>query len=159
MENKTPFQIQRAMSVTYTAFFVSVIIAIVISSVIVNKSGPILQDADREFAEIIKYIALFVFLLHIPLAYIIPQKAIKKIDKTIPLSEKLLLYNKSLIIRFALLSSAVIFVSVVFCLIADTNLIYIAAMGLVFFLIGKPNPFKTASDLELSDDEKKQLFG
>ncbi len=70
----------------------------------------------------------------------------------------MMLYYKALLIRFALLASGIIIISLVFCFTADTNLVYIAAMGLVFFLIGKPNPFKISSDMELPDEEKKQLF-
>lgn len=158
MENKTPYQIQRLINITYSAFFFFVILVILISSVIVNNYGTITR-ADKELAEMLKYISFLSFLIHVPLAYIMPQRAIKKIDKELTLKEKLILYHKAVFLRFAILSSAVIFISVIFCIIADTNLVYVAAMGLVFFLIGKPNPFKTASDLGLSDEEKQQLFG
>ncbi len=150
---------QRMLNVTFSIFFFLVILAIVICSLVVKNTGGVLEGADREFTEMLKYIAMLIFLLHVPVAYILPQKSVKKIDKDVSLNEKLVLYHKAMVLRYALLSSAVIFVCIVFCLIVDTNLIYIAAMGLVFFLIGKPNPFKTASDLGLTDEEKQQLFG
>ena len=157
MNHKTPSQIQRMLNISYSAFFFLTVFAILIASLIVNQMGHVLEP-DRELFEILKYLSFISFLIHVPLAYILPQKAIKKIDRDAILEQKLVLYHKALFLRYAILASAVMFVSVIFCLTADTSLIYIAAMGLIFFLIGKPNPFKTASDLKLSDEDKQELF-
>ncbi len=157
MENKSPAQIQRLLNVKFSFFFFSAILVLLISSLSENYYGPFI-DINKNTLDILKYIAIASLLIHLPIAFIIPQNAIKKIDKDLVLNAKMILYYKALFFRFAITASAIISVCLIFVITADTNLIYIAAMGLVFFLISKPSPFKTASDLQLKAEEKKELF-
>lgn len=157
MQNKTPMQIQRSLNVVFSFFFLSVIVVLLISSFVVKQYGP-LMDLTESSIDILRYVAIFSLVIHLPLAFYLPQKAIRKIDNNIPLKNKMYFYYKALFLRFAIITSALIIICLFFVFTADTNIIYIAAMGLIFFLISKPNPFKTATDLKLKGEEKNQLF-
>jgi FtsH-binding integral membrane protein len=141
----------------YGILFLTMIVFLVAASLIVSNMGPLLQE-DPSMFHILKYIAIGVPIVAIPIAYSYPQKLISRISPELGFPEKLMEYEGALFIRFALVEGAAILVSIFFMLTGDTNLMMVLAIILLFFILSRPTPFKAATDLGLTEDEKAELM-
>ncbi len=157
MQKQSPKEILRGISFVYWAMLLGLVTFIVATSLFIShtETAPV---TDPESVYIIKTVLIILLLGLVPLSYIFPQKQIAKIDKTLPLEQKLIFYRVAAFIRFALMNAAGILTALGFLLTGATNLIYLQAIILLFFIIYKPGPFKIASDLELDENEKQQIM-
>ncbi|WP_183562853.1 hypothetical protein [Mucilaginibacter sp. SP1R1] len=73
------------------------------------------------------------------------------------LSEKLTGYQSAVIVRSALLEGASLFGIVVFMLTSNLFYLFISTVIMLYFLTLRPTADKTASDLQLTYDEKAEL--
>lgn len=155
MQPQTPKGIMRSLSVIYWGLFLSLFIFISVSAWLDTQS-PVSEDAYSVY--LIKTILVFLLIVLAPTSYLWPQKLIQRIDKQLPLDQKLTLYRSAQTIRFAAMNSAGVFIAIGFMLTGETNLMYMQVIVLLFFIIYKPSPFKTASDLELDENEKREIM-
>ncbi len=157
MDNQKPANQLRFLNRLYSIIFFSYIIFLILSSLVVSNAGPLLQE-DPGLFTIIKSIAIGFPIILIPIAYTWPQRKIKAIDESSPLEEKMIFYRKALSLRLLLILVVALAVSFIFMLIGDTNLIMVLAIVLLFLVLSRPTPFKVATDLGLSDQEKLELM-
>lgn len=146
----------RMLSRIYGILFISIIVVLVIASLIVSNKGHLLP-ADPNLYSILKFVAIGIAIIALPLAWAYPQNLIKKISEEWSLVEKMEKYRDALFFRFAVVESAAILVSILFLLIGDTDLMLVLAIILLFYILSRPTLFKAAADLELTEEEKKQL--
>jgi len=158
MQNLDPKTIFKNLLKVYWFLFLGMIVFLVIAALLVSNSGPIMED-DPYINQVFKILVIAFTVAGIPLAYTIPQKRIKKINAGLGLAEKLNNYQGALIIRFAITEGVAFFATIAFLLTGDTDLMLLLAIIYLFYIISRPSPFKTAGDLELSEEEKHQLFG
>jgi hypothetical protein len=157
MERQKPRDLIRNISFAYWAMLLGLVTFIVVTSLFVSNVGEtVITDPQTVF--IIKTTLIFILIVIAPVSYLIPQKQINNIDKSLKLIEKLRLYYTASIIRFVAMNMAGIAIAVGFMLTANTNIIFLQAVVLLFFLIYKPTPFKIASDLELDEKEKQEIM-
>lgn len=158
MQNNDPKTILKNLSLIYGALFLGMLLFLVIASLVVSNSGA-LGNNDQQTNQILKWVVIALSVGGIPLAFAVPQKMIKSIDKSLSLTEKLKKYQQALIIRFAITEGSALLTTFAFLFTGDTDLILLLAIILLFYIISRPNPFKAATDLELSQAEKARLYG
>ncbi len=157
MEKQKPRDLIRSISFAYWAILLGLVTFIVVTSLFLSNVGEtVITDPQTVF--IIKTTLIFILIVIAPVSYLIPQKQINRIDKSLNLIEKLRFYYTASIIRFVAMNTAGVIIAVGFMLTADTNLIFLQAVVLLFFIIYKPTPFKIASDLELDEKERQQIM-
>jgi hypothetical protein len=149
-------EILRSINLIYWGIFLTTVMFIVIGAVYVSNAGS-LPDADPQRNYIITTLLVFALMVIAPVSYAIPQKLIRKIDVNLELAGKLIAYRKATFIRLALMELAAILIALGFMATGNTNLVYVQVIVLLFFMIYKPTPFKIASDLSLSAEERKFL--
>ena len=152
-----PLRIFKVTHRIYGILFFTMIFFLVAASLFVSNLGPLLK-ADPGLIHILKYIAIGVTIVIIPIAYSYPQKLINRINPELAFHEKMQEYQRALFIRFALVEGTALMVSIFFILSGDTNLMMVLAIILLFYILSRPTPFKAATDLGLTDDEKAQLM-
>ncbi len=157
MFNSDPKAIFKNLTRVYWILFLTMVSFLIIASLLVSNTGP-LTGQDPLIHQILKLLVIGFTVVIIPLAYSFPQRMIKKIGPEPGLPEKIGKYQQALIIRFALTEGVAFFAIIAFLLTGDNDLILLLAIILLFFVISRPNHFKTSHDLGLSELEKKQLF-
>lgn len=157
MYNSDPKAIYKNLTKVYWILFLSMVSFLIIASLLVSNTGP-LAGQDPLMHQIFKLLVIGFTVVIIPLAHSVPQRMIKKIGPEAGLSEKIGKYQQALIIRFALTEGVAFFAIVAFLLTGDNDLILILAIILLFFVISRPNNFKTSHDLGLTELEKKEMF-
>ncbi len=158
MDKNNPLTVYNSIMKTYGIVFIAIIVSIVSASLYVSNLGSIVE-AESSSAFFMQLAAIAVTISIIPLGYISTQKMIKNIDPALTLQEKLLPYQKALTLRFLAIMAAAVLVNVFFWFTANTNLMLIVAIIILFYIISKPNPFKTADDLNLNTTDKLRLMG
>lgn len=157
MQEIKPRKIIRNISFLYWANLLGLVTFIVITSLYVSNVGKaIITDPQQDY--ILKTVLILLLIVIAPISYLVPQNKIKKIAKDQKLVIKLATYQSASLIRFILMSMAGILVALGFMLTANTNIIFLQAVVILFFLIYKPSPFKIASDLELEEKERQQIM-
>jgi hypothetical protein len=157
MFNSDPKAIYKNLTLVYWLLFLTMVSFLIIASLVVSNIGPMMGQ-DPLIHQILKLLVIGFTVVIIPLAHSVPQRMIKKIGPEATLSEKIGKYQQALIIRFALTEGVAFFAIVAFLFTGDNDLILILAIILLFFVISRPNNFKTSHDLGLTELEKKQMF-
>jgi hypothetical protein len=157
MFDSDPKAIYKNLTRVYWILFLMMISFLIVASLFVSNIGP-LTGHDTLIHQILKLLVIGFTVVIIPVAHSVPQRMIKKIGPETSLGERLGKYQQALIIRFALTEGVAFFAIVSFLLTGDNDLILLLAIILLFFIISRPNNFKTSHDLGLSALEKKQLF-
>ena len=157
MQEIKPRKIIRNISFLYWVNLLGLVTFIVITSFYVSNVGEVIIS-DPHHGYILKTVLIFLLIVIAPVSYLVPQNKIKKIAKDQKLVIKLAAYQSAILIRFIFMSMAGILVAMGFMLTANTNIIFLQAVVILFFLIYKPSPFKIASDLELEEKERKQIM-
>ncbi len=147
----------KAANKHYGKVFFSLILLLVFVSIMVSNFGPVLAHDPGLFAgmKTLAYILAGVLLV---LAYALVQKKIHRIPQEWPLEDKMAHYRKATSLRLWLIGAAGLLISLFFLLTADTNLILVLAIVLIFLILSRPGPFKAGSDLKLSEEDKKELL-
>ena len=158
MEKHSSFKVYKSIMETYGIIFIAIVVSIVAASLYVSNMGSIFEP-ETNAAFFMQLAAIAVTLAFIPVGYIFSQRMIKNIEPALSVYEKLLHYQKALKLRFTSMLATAFLVSFFFFLTANTNLMIILAIVLLFYLINKPNPFKTTDDLNLSPEDKQKLMG
>ncbi|MBW6479569.1 MAG: hypothetical protein K0B37_09085 [Bacteroidales bacterium] len=157
MKEQKPRDIIRSISFLYWAMLLGLVTFIVVASLFVSNVGEVIIS-DPHTAFILKTVLILILIVIAPISYLVPQRQINRIEKDQKLAAKLVAYHLASLIRFALMNSAGIIIALGFMLTANTNLIFLQAVVILFFLIYKPSPFKIASDLDLSEKERQQIM-
>jgi hypothetical protein len=157
MKEQKPRDIIRSISFLYWAMLLGLVTFIVVTSLFVSNVGEIIIS-DPHTAFILKTVLILILIAIAPISYLVPQRQINRIEKDQKLTAKLAAYHRASLIRFALMNSSGILIALGFMLTANTNLIFLQAVVILFFLIYKPSPFKIASDLELDEKERQQIM-
>lgn len=157
MQKQKPYEILRSMGLLYWAMLLGLVMLVALSAWFVNHSGAALGN-DPQSQYIVNTVLIFLLIAIAPLSYIVPQRMIAAIDRTLPLEDKLLRYKLPVLIRYFLLNMAGSLIAVGFMLSGNTNLMYLQAIVMLFFLVYKPSPFKVASDLDLNEQERQKLM-
>lgn len=157
MQNIEPKAIYKNIQLVYGALLVGMLFFLVIASLLVSNS-VLGKMTDPLMLQILKLLVIGFAVVLIPIAHGIPQRMIKKISPDLGLSEKMTKYQQALIIRFAATEIAAFFAIIIFMISGDTDLMFLIAIVLLYYLISRPNQFKVATDLELKELEKKELF-
>ncbi len=147
----------RALNRLYAALFALIIVAVVVASLIVSNTGSLLSENPALFTHL-QTVAFAISAILMVLAYAMPQKIVSRIPESDPLDEKMIDYRKAITWRLAFITDAALAVLVFFTLTGNTNLILVLAMILIFHILARPTPFKTASDLKLNEEEKLLLI-
>ncbi len=149
--------ILRGIATFYWLMFLSLVSYIVASALLVSNTDMVLIENLRH-AHILNAFVIFTLIVLAPVSYLVPQKMIGRIGQDRSLTDKLLLYRKPMLIRFAAMNAAGLLIALGFLLTATPNLIYLQVVVMLFFIIYKPSRFKIASDLALNEREKEQLM-
>ena len=157
MKEQKPRDIIRKISFLYWAMLLGLVTFIVATSLFVSNVGEIIIS-DPHTAFILKTVLILILIVIAPISYLLPQRQINRIEKDQKLTAKLAAYHMASLIRFGLMNSAGILIALGFMLTANTNLIFLQAVVLLFFIIYKPTPFKIVSDLELNEKERQQIM-
>ncbi len=147
----------RGLNRLYGRLFLLLIAALVASSLLVSNTGPLLAY-DPAFYAAMKTASIAVGAILLMIAYITPQRQIRRIDSSASLSEKIGVFRQATILRLLLLAGAGISTCIFFILTADTDLILLLAIIIIFLILARPTPFKTATDLKLNEEEKNTLM-
>ncbi len=145
------------MNRLYGQLFLFLIAALVFSSLLISNIGPLLIYNPGVYAAI-KTASIAVGAILMVIAYVTPQRQIREIDPSASLAEKIELFRQAVILRLLLITGAGAFTCLFFILIADTDLILLLAIIIIFLVLARPTPFKTAGDLKLNDEEKNTLM-
>lgn len=157
MENADPKKTYKNINLVYGMFFFSLIIFLLIASLMVSKTGPLIKE-DPLMEQILKLIVIAFTVVLIPIAQGFPQRMIRKIGGNLSLADKMAKYQSALTVRFALTEGTGIMAFLFFLITGDTDLMLLVAIILLYFLISRPSHFKVGADLALSEMEKKELF-
>jgi amino acid transporter len=157
MEQKQAKEIFRSLTKTYGTFFVAMIIFLVASSLILSSRGA-LSEGNGQMLVIQKAIAIGLAIIFIPLAYAYPQRQIRRIEHDWKLSLKITLYRQAVTLRLAIVASVFLINAIFFLVTGDNDLLMVLAIILVFFILSRPTPFRAATDLGLTEEEKLQLM-
>ncbi len=157
MKNNSPLKTYKSIMKTYGIIFIAIIVCIVSVSIYVSNLGTIIE-IKTSHAFIMQLTAITLTIALLPLGYISSQKIIKNINPALSLTEKLMPYRNALSLRFLSILTAAFLVNIFFLFTGNTNLIFILAIILLFYLINKPNPFKISDDLNLKEEEKQKLM-
>ena len=141
----------------YGRLFLLLIAALVLSSLLISNIGPLLTYDPGVYAAM-KTASIAVGAILLAIAYISPQRQIRQIDQSASLAEKIELFRQAVIMRLLLITGAGVFTCLFFVLIADTDLILLLAIIIIFLVLARPTPFKTAGDLKLNEEEKNTLM-
>ncbi|TVQ87833.1 MAG: hypothetical protein EA393_09910 [Bacteroidetes bacterium] len=157
MQEQKPRDIIRNISFIYWAMLLGLVTFIVVTSLFVSNVGEVIIS-DPQTAFILKTVLILTLIVIAPISYLVPQRKINRIKKDQKLNVKLAAYHMASLIRFVLMNSAGILIALGFMLTANTNLIFLQAVVILFFLIYKPSPFKIASDMDLDEKERQQIM-
>ncbi len=147
----------KKMNRMYSRIFFALIILLLFSSIYVSNVGALLAY-DAVLFSYLQAVSIAITAIFLVFAYAWPQAGIKKIPEEASLEDKLSPYREHIIRRLLLIGLAGLFVCLFFVLTADTNLMVVLAIILIFLILSRPTPFKTKADINLSEEEKKALM-
>lgn len=96
-------------------------------------------------------------LIAIPVGMKVSGNAIRKIDKNLPLNEKINGFSSAWIIRMAVIEGTTLFSIIALLITYDYRFLFIAILLLMFFLMNFPSISKMAQLLHLSGEEIQSL--
>ncbi len=141
----------------YSVVFFGLIACLLLSSIYVSNIGAVL-GYDAVLFTYLNAVSYALTALFLVFAYAYPQAVIKKVQAGDGFTEKIAIYRTAISRRMLLIGLAGLATCVFFVLTADTNLMVVLAIILIFLILARPTPFKTAADLSLSDEEKRSLM-
>ncbi len=147
----------KKMNRMYSTVFFALIILLLISSIYVSNLGAIL-GYDAVLFSYLQAVSIAITAIFLVFAYAWPQAGIKKIPEDALLEDKLHQYHEFINKRLLFIGLAGLFTCLFFVLTADTNLMVVLAIILIFLILSRPTPFKTKADINLSEEEKKALM-
>lgn len=147
----------KKMNRMYSRIFFALIILLLLSSIYVSNIGAILTY-DAVLFSYLQAVSIAITAIFLVFAYAWPQARIKKIPADASLEDKLSQYQEPIIKRLMLIGLAGVFVCLFFILTADTNLMVVLAIILIFLILSRPTPYKTKADINLSEEEKITLM-
>ncbi len=147
----------KKMNRMYNRIFFALIILLLFSSIYVSNVGAILAY-DAVLFSYLQAVSIAITAIFLVFAYTWPQTGIKKIPEDASPEDKLGQYREHMIHRLLLIGLAGLFTCLFFVLTANTNLMVVLAIILIFLILSRPTPFKTKADLALSEEEKKALM-
>ncbi len=147
----------RALNKIYGRVFFTLILLLLVSSVAVSQYGAWVIHEPRLQATI-KTIAIAVAGLLLVVAYVYPQGRMRKMSDDLDLSDKMKQFRTLITHRLLLIFAAGVFTCLFFTLTGDTNLMMVLAIIILLLIMARPTPFKTATDLRLTEEEKQFLF-
>ncbi len=157
MEKPNALEQMKLISTLYAILFGVIILVLIPVSLYVSRSGPLLQPQPELFTTLYGAAMVMAAILLI-LAFLIPKRKMGKIDPADKLNDKLTQYRKAITLRLALTADAALATLVFFLLTGDTQLILVVSIVLIFFIMARPTPFKAASEMGLSEQEKEQIL-
>lgn len=157
MEKQQAKNIFRSLTRIYGIFFLAMILFLVIASLMLSHRGPLSQTTDQ-LQVIQKAIAIGLAIVLLPLAYGYPQRQIRRIGQEWKLNLKINIYRQAVTLRLAIVASVFLINAIFFLVTGDNDLLMVLAITLVFFILNRPTPFRAATDMGLSDEEKMQLM-
>lgn len=141
----------KAIQILYFALIAGVSLFFGIALLLVN-------GVDSKFAittanqVIYKMILVFAILAGIPLVISMTQKAIAKIDPSLDLASKLMLYQSQFLIRMAVLDGLALLSIVFYMNSGDYSIALIGAAVIIVMLLSFPSVKKIASDLNVDEE-------
>jgi len=147
----------RKLNKVYGAMFFILILLLLLASILVSNYGPLSQQHPQQTA-LFKSINIAITALILILAYVYPQLQIKKMDSSMALQEKIDAYSRIIRFRLLMIVAAGLITCLFFLMTGDTNLMVVLAIIIIFLILARPTPFKTAADLNLSEEEKNILL-
>jgi uncharacterized protein with PQ loop repeat len=133
----------RSIKVVYFSLILGLLSFLVVTFLISQKLKFTFDKSDP-----IIFANLVLFFLSVPIGYMVSQAMWNKIEKNLPLKDKLLNYQKGFLIRIATCEGVGLF-SLVGFLLSD-NLIYLVLTATILFIIY--NYFPSLEKLELQMD-------
>lgn len=147
----------KGVNKTYSMVFFALILLLLISSIYVSNLGAVLTY-DAVLFTYLQAISIATTAIFLVFAYVYPQAKLKKIPPDSSLPDKMSRYRELITHRLILIGAAGLATCVFFILTADTNLMVVLAIILIFLILSRPTPFKVKADLALSEEEKKSLM-
>lgn len=147
----------REMNKRYSAAFFALILLLLVSSIYISNLGAVLTY-DAVLFTYLQALSIAITAILLVFAYAYTQAQIKKIPSGDTLPDKIKKYKSAISYRIILIGLAGLTTCVFFVLTADTNLMVILSIILIFLILSRPTPFKTKADLSLSEEEKKALM-
>lgn len=141
----------KAIQILYFALIAGVSLFFGIALLLVN-------GVDSKFAittanqVIYKMILVFAILAGIPLVISMTQKAIAKIDPSLDLASKLMLYQSQFLIRMAVLDGLALLSIVFYMNSGDYSIALIGSAVIIVMLLSFPSVKKIASDLNVDEE-------
>lgn len=153
-KNNSPKQVMSNIRIIYLALVTGLIIFMALA---VNMRGNE-NISSPETTDILFIIDIIVNAMMLPLSFIVSNKRIDQIDRKLALSEKLNQFMQAFIIRLAILEAPALFSVIVLLLNGNISALALFALALALIGLNYPTPERIGKMLELTDEEKKQLY-
>ena len=148
----TVSKVLKELTRTYYSLLAVILLALLACSLISNQVGPLMgQDPQTLYAA--KLILYLIVATGLFVALYFPARFIKNLNKETTVDEKLKAYKKAQVLRFMFFGVTSLTVSAFFLLTADSNIILVQAIVLLFMIVYKPSAFKLKSDLSLTTND------
>lgn len=112
---------------------------------------------NQELNNTLKYVLIVVAVPAYFAGNYFRKSIINKIDDQAPLSEKLGQYQKAIIIHWAAIDIPATIAGISFLLTRNTLYLIMLAVFMVLLFMFRPNKERIAEELELTEEQKKQL--
>ncbi len=147
----------KTLNLIYVAILASLSIAAIFSVIMVFKSGamPVFGTGDND---LIKSIVIIALLVGIPVSHIFFYKKVKHIDKSLPVLQKMAMYQTAFIVRVSMLEGIGLLALIGYLISADKSFLYMFGVIFILFIIHAPTRNKLSSDLDLTEEEEEEIL-
>ena len=150
MPQQTTQQYFKALTVLHFALITALVFFIVIAY-FVQRTGVF--TADKMLGDIFKYMVPALAFICMTAGNMLYKKRVNDIKKKSSLAEKLNAYRAAFILREAMLEGPALFAIIAYLLCGKLELLGVAVLLLVIFILIRPTKDKLTKELELSSDE------
>lgn len=148
----------RQINIIYVVLFLGTVILYGTSVFIKITSNLKFFSHNDEIYLIFKILLGVFIIILLPLSYYIHKRKIRKLDKTLDLSQKLAYFKTSLVIKLSLIEYLCFFNLVTFFFFGDYYLLIPVSILLLILLINRPTIAYITKELNLSNEEKENLL-
>lgn len=156
MNTESPKEQFRQLKFMYHAVIILYIVLTVVIAIIYSRGIPGWM-VNKETAYILNTIIIMVTVAAIPAGYYLYSQKTKEPSKYGSFSEKLRIYRKFTLIRFALFDTAGFCSLVVYFLTCSKQPMYLLLIVIILFLINKPTEQRFVNDFQITEEEAGML--
>ncbi len=147
-------QIFRSLTIIFFALLIGQFVFLAVAFFV--RAGESMEDAP-ELVEPFRYLVPIMAAMMIPLSHIIARRITDKGAEAPDLVSKLVSYQTSSIVRFAMHEGPALFGIVAFLSTGDEFFLYVVGGVILLFLLNIPSREKAITALRLNDDEQRAV--